>query len=279
MNTQKVVAITGASNGMGKAALQLFAQQGWIVYGGARRVDKIPTGNNIHAVKLDVTDSQSNHDFIQTILTEQQRIDVLINNAGYGENGPVEDVSLAKIRQQFETNFFGIAELTQLVLPTMRAQQTGRIVNISSVGGDIYGPLGAYYYASKAALQQWSDTLDVEVEQFGIRSVIVQPGWTRSSWGELAMENTRKNLKPNSVYEALVTSMGNYLSADAHTNGATSADLAKVFYKAATDAKPKRRYFNSLGDHMTVIAARSLPKLYRAISSATLKRMGQRGNK
>lgn len=279
MNTQKVVAITGASNGMGKAALQLFAQQGWIVYGGARRVDKIPTGNNIHAVKLDVTDSQSNHDFIQTILTEQKRIDVLINNAGYGENGPVEDVSLAKIRQQFETNFFGIAELTQLVLPTMRAQQTGRIVNISSVGGDIYGPLGAYYYASKAALQQWSDTLDVEVEQFGIRSVIVQPGWTRSSWGELAMENTRKNLKPNSVYAALVNSMGNYLSADAHTNGATSADLAKVFYKAATDAKPKRRYFNSLGDHMTVIAARSLPKLYRAISSATLKRMGQRGNK
>lgn len=279
MNTQKVVAITGASNGMGKAALQLFAQQGWIVYGGARRVDKIPTGNNIHAVKLDVTDSQSNHDFIQTILTEQKRIDVLVNNAGYGENGPVEDVPLAKIRQQFETNFFGIAELTQLVLPTMRAQQTGRIVNISSVGGDIYGPLGAYYYASKAALQQWSDTLDVEVEQFGIRSVIVQPGWTRSSWGELAMENTRKNLKPNSVYAALVTSMGNYLGADAHTNGATSADLAKVFYKAATDAKPKRRYFYSLGDYMTVIAARSLPKLYRAISSATLKRMGQRGNK
>lgn len=97
-----------------------------------------------------------------------------------------------KIRNQFETNFFGAVELTQLVLPTMRAQNYGRIVNISSIGGDVYMPLGAYYHATKAALQQWSDVLDLEVSQFGIRSVCVQPGGTQSSWGNIALENLKR---------------------------------------------------------------------------------------
>ena len=106
---------------------------------------------------------------MKKILDEAGHIDVLINNAGYGEYGPAEEIPMDKIRNQFETNFFGAVELTQLVLPTMRAQNYGRIVNISSIGGDVYMPLGAYYHATKAALQQWSDVLDLEVAQFGIR--------------------------------------------------------------------------------------------------------------
>lgn len=172
--TQKTVAITGASNGMGFEATKLFAKRGWKVYAGARRVDKIPQdGEKIRAIKLDVTDSDSNKAFVKQILDEAGHIDVLINNAGYGEYGPAEEITMDKIRKQFETNFFGAVELTQLILPTMRAQNYGRIVNISSIGGDVYMPLGAYYHATKAALQQWSDVLDLEVAQFGIRSVCV----------------------------------------------------------------------------------------------------------
>ncbi len=190
--TQKIVAITGASNGMGFEAAELFAKRGWKVYAGARRVEKIPQyENNIKALKLDVTSSESNQAFVKKILDEAGHIDVLINNAGYGEYGPAEEIPMDKIRNQFETNFFGAVELTQLVLPTMRAQNYGRIVNISSIGGDVYMPLGAYYHATKAALQQWSDVLDLEVAQFGIRSVCVQPGGTQSSWDSLRRSHAR----------------------------------------------------------------------------------------
>ncbi|ANK60572.1 SDR family NAD(P)-dependent oxidoreductase [Loigolactobacillus backii] len=279
MPTKKVIAITGASSGMGKAALQLFAQRGWTVYGGARRVEKIPTGTNIHAVKLDVTDSESNHTFINTILNEQHRIDVLINNAGYGEGGPIEDIDLKNVRKQFETNFFGAAELTKLVLPTMRSQKTGRIVNISSIGGDLYMPLNAYYHASKAALQQWSDSLDLEVQQFGIRSVIVQPGGTQSAWGDIAVQNMRKNLKTDSAYLPLVNTLSNILSSSSNMISATSADLARVFYAAATDRNPKRRYFNSFGDRFVVHVARAHPKVFHAASSALLRHLDRRSHR
>lgn len=261
---------------MGKETAKLFNQQSWIVYGGARHVENIHTGLNIHPVKLDVTDSESIHNFVNTVIFEQDRIDVLINDAGYGENGPVEDITMEKAHKQFDTNFFGAAELTQLFLPTMRKQGFGRIVNVSSIGGDIYSALAAYYHASKAALQQWSDTLDLEVEQFGIQSTVVQPGGTQSAWGATAMANIRKNLKPNSAYNKLVDHMGNYLSNDAKGMSATSSDLAKVIYRAATDVKPKRRYFNSLSDHLTVIVARALPSLFKRTSMRPLKQLSDK---
>lgn len=276
MKNQKVVAITGASSGMGKAAAELFAQQGWIVYGGARRVERIPAATNIHPIKLDVTNSSSNQYFIETIINEQGRLDVLINDAGYGENGPVEDITMEKAHRQFDTNFFGAAELAKLALPIMRQQGHGRIVNVSSIGGDIYSPLAAYYHASKAALQQWSDTLDLEVRQFGIRSVIVQPGGTQSAWGATAMANVRKNLKTNSAYEGFAEMLGNALSSDSKGMQATSEDLAQIIYAAGTDAKPKRRYFNSFSDHLTVITARAFPGLFRAISLRSLRCLGKK---
>ncbi|MDR0846203.1 MAG: SDR family NAD(P)-dependent oxidoreductase [Lactobacillales bacterium] len=267
-----VVAITGASNGMGAAAAKLFASRGWQVYGGARRVEKIPTENNIVALKLDVTVSASNEKFIADILADAGRIDVLINNAGYGEYGPVEDIPLTNARTQFDTNFFGAAELTQLVLPAMRTQKSGRIINISSIGGDVYMPLGSYYHATKAALQQWSDSLDIEVEPFGIRSVVVQPGGTQSAWGEIAMANATKNLKPDSSYTGLVNQVQGMLTSNESLSGATSEALAEVFYKAATDAKPKRRYFHSIGDRLMVWVARSHPRVFKKAFLTLLKR-------
>lgn len=276
MQNQKVVAITGASSGMGKATAELFSRTGWIVYGGARHVEKIPAAANIHALKLDVTDSQSNQNFINTVISEQGRIDVLINNAGYGENGPVEDISMEKAHKQFDTNFFGAAELTQLALPTMRKQGFGRIVNVSSIGGDIYSPLAAYYHASKAAMQQWSDTLDLEVRQFGIRSVVVQPGGTQSAWGATAMDTIRQNLKQDTAYSGFVEMLGNALSSDSKGMQATSEDLAKVIYAAGTDANPKRRYFNSRRDRLTVFVARAMPNFFRRTSLKALGRLGKK---
>ncbi|WP_268912923.1 SDR family NAD(P)-dependent oxidoreductase [Lentilactobacillus sp. SPB1-3] len=261
---KKIVVITGASNGMGEAATKLFAKRGWVVYGGARRVEKIPTGDNIHALKLDVTDSESNHVFINKILEEQHQIDVLINNAGYGEFGPIEEIPLQNAKKQFDTNFFGAVELTQLVLPIMRKQGRGRIVNISSVGGDLYTPLGAYYHATKAAIQQWSDVLDLEVSEFGIRSVVVQPGGTQSSWGDIAMQTAKKNLKSNSSYVDLVENVTEMLTNNNSVSRYPTADeLAETFYKAATDERPKWRYFNSLRDRLVVRFVRSHPRILK----------------
>lgn len=274
-NREKVVIITGASNGMGYEAAKTFAQRGWQVYAGARRVEKIPTDDGIIALKLDVTDSKSNHAFIQHVIAQAGRIDVLVNNAGYGEYGPVEEISMENVRKQFETNFFGAVELTQLVLPIMRQQAFGRIVNISSIGGDVYMPLGAFYHATKAALQQWSDVLDTEVKAFGIRSIVVQPGGTASNWSSIAMENAEKNLHPNSPYQPLVQTVRAALSGN-FGSSATSADLAQVFYKAATAQKPKPRYYNTFTDRLMVHTARAHPKLYIKFFNAVLKQMGKR---
>lgn len=277
MAKQKIVAITGASNGMGYEAAKLFASKGWKIYAGARRVEKIPTDENITAIKLDVTNSASNHAFVERILEKMGHIDVLINNAGYGEYGPAEEISMANIRKQFETNFFGAVELTQLVLPKMRAQNFGRIVNISSIGGDLYMPLGAYYHATKAALQQWSDALDLEVSPFGIRSVIVQPGGTRSNWGAIAVDNAEKNLKADSPYKVIVADVKSVLESNlVSESGATSADLAKVFYKASTNRRPKRRYFNSLGDKAVVHIARSMPNVLKFSIKIIMKQVAKK---
>ncbi len=275
----KVVAITGASNGMGFAAVELFAKQGWTVYGGARRVEKIPAAEHIHALKLDVTDHASNQAFIDKIFQQEKRIDVLINNAGYGEYGPVEDISLEHARRQFETNFFGAADLAQLVLPIMRAQQSGRIINISSIGGDVYMPLGAYYHATKAALQQWSDSLDIEIAPFGVRSLVIQPGGTQSAWSDIAMGRARVNLKPDSVYTSLVDKVSALLTTNEHTSGASSEDLAQVFYKAATDARPKRRYFHAFSDRAMVWLARSCPRVFKKLFMTALNYLGNRALK
>lgn len=275
----KVVAITGASNGMGFAAAELFAKQGWTVYGGARRVEKIPAAEHIHALKLDVTDHASNQAFIDKIFQQEKRIDVLINNAGYGEYGPVEDISLDHARRQFETNFFGAADLAQLVLPIMRAQKSGRIINISSIGGDVYMPLGAYYHATKAALQQWSDSLDIEITPFGVRSLVIQPGGTQSAWSDIAMGHARENLKPDSVYTSLVDKVSALLTTNEHTSGASSEDLAQVFYKAATDARPKRRYFHAFSDRAMVWLARSCPRVFKKAFMTALNYLGNRALK
>ena len=184
--TKQVVLITGASSGIGEATAERLLADGHTVYVAARRVEKmrgLETGGAT-ALAMDVTDSEDTERVVRQIIDEQGRIDALFNNAGFGLYGAVEDTSIDDARYQFEVNLFGLARLTQLVLPHMRAQGFGTIVNTSSMGGKIYTPLGAWYHATKHALEGWSDCLRLEVAPFGIRVVIVEPGIINTEFGD-----------------------------------------------------------------------------------------------
>ncbi|TGD23988.1 SDR family NAD(P)-dependent oxidoreductase [Companilactobacillus suantsaicola] len=268
----KVVLITGISSGMGRAAALYFKQQGFEVYGGARRVGKLTDLKElgIHTQTLDVTDQISVRKLVDRAIAEQGQIDVLINNAGYGEFGPIEEVPIENAKKQFDVNVFGAAQITKFVLPKMRQQGFGRIVNISSVGANIYSPLGGWYYTTKASLNMWSDVLDSEVKPFGVRSVIVQPGLTKSEWSKIAFDNAEKNLVNDSPYTNVLTKTEELFDKITFSE-ATAEDLAKVFFKAATDVKPKRRYYHSIIDHGMVFVARAMPNTYRFALNKLMK--------
>ena len=190
MNEKKVVLITGASSGMGKETALKLIGEGHTVYGAARRIEKmndlIEKGG--HALKLDVTDHESIKAAVSQLLSEQNRIDVLVNNAGYAIYGAVEDTTIEDARRQFEVNLFGLAEITKQILPTMRKQRSGKIVNITSKGGKMYTPLGAWYHATKHALEGWSDCLRLELKQFGIDVVIIEPGIIQTEFGNVMLD-------------------------------------------------------------------------------------------
>ena len=187
---QPVALVTGASSGMGKDfALRLIAE-GYLVYAAARRVDRmgeIEAAGGV-ALAMDVTDDASMVDGVGRIIREQRRIDVLINNAGYGQFGALEDVPMAEARRQLETNLIGAARLIQLCLPYMRARKFGKIFNISSIGGKFSTPLGGWYHASKHALEGYSDSLRNEVRPFGVDVVVIEPGAVESEWSGIAAD-------------------------------------------------------------------------------------------
>ncbi len=240
--TKQVVIITGASSGMGKATAKLLLNEGFIVYAAARRIDKM---NDLKAsgakiLKMDVTDDQSMVDGINQVVREQGRIDVLFNNAGYGLFGAVENLSIDEARRQFEVNLFGLGRLTQLVLPHMRKQKSGLIINNSSMGGKIYTPLGAWYHATKHALEGFSDCLRLEVAQFGIKVVIVEPGNIETEWGGIMVDHVKKSSE-NSSYSAyanaFVKLMGGF-----EGKGSSPDVIARVVLKAIRAKQPKTRY-------------------------------------
>ena len=244
----KVVLITGASAGMGHEAAALLAEKGHRVYAGARRLDRMAdlAGHGVTAVALDVTNSDDNERVVSQIIENEGRVDVLINNAGFGLYGPVEDIPLDDARYQFEVNLFGLAHLTQLVLPHMRAQGSGRIVNVSSVGGRVYSPFGAWYHATKHALEGWSDCLRIETAPFGIDVVVIQPGLIKTDFGEVAAEQMSTYVD-GSAYRAQIEPLLRMRANPRVTDRGTDArKLAEVFVEAATAAKPRRRYVKGM---------------------------------
>lgn len=188
-SASQIVLVTGASSGIGEATVRTLLAQGHRVHAGARRLARMDALREAGAVvhKLDVTDEDSMDSLVASILQSDGRVDVLVNNAGFGVYGAVEEVSIEEARGQFEVNLFGIARLTQLVIPAMREQGGGTIINMSGVDGRAYMPLGAWYHASKYALEGWSDCLRLEVASFGIRVVIIEPGAIQTEFGEVAM--------------------------------------------------------------------------------------------
>lgn len=192
---KKVVLITGASSGIGREIAQHLAKNGFIVYGAARRTERMKDleALGIRTLAMDVTDETSMVSGLGVLMAREGRIDVLVNNAGFGSYGAIEEVPIKDARYQLEVNVFGAARLIQLVLPHMRAQHSGKIINISSIGGKVSMPLGGWYHASKFALEAISDALRNEVGQFGIDVVVIEPGGVRSEWGDIAVENGLKN--------------------------------------------------------------------------------------
>lgn len=256
-----VALITGASSGIGHATALALAARGWIVYGAARRVDRMQEleASGCHVLEMDVTDDASMQAGVDRILQEQRRLDLLVNNAGYGSYGALEDVPIDEARLQFEVNVFGLARLTQLVLPTMRALGRGRVINVSSIGGRIYEPIGSWYHATKFAVEGLSDSLRIELAPHGIDVVIIQPGPIRTEWNAISRRSAEE-YSGDGPYAAQARALvRNYESVDASPASGTPEDVAAAIVRAATARRPRTRYATPASAKIVVAARRLLP--------------------
>jgi NAD(P)-dependent dehydrogenase (short-subunit alcohol dehydrogenase family) len=241
----KIVLVTGASSGIGRAAVLDLLRAGHTVYGGARRTQSLDAVGAAggHAVAMDVTVDADLQRVVQTILDQQGRIDALVNNAGFGLYGAAEDVPLPQARHQLEVNLFGPARLIQLVLPHLRRQRSGTIVNVSSMGGEITFPLGAWYHASKHALEAYSDALRQEVGRFGIDVVLIQPGLIRTEFGGVTTQGVRE-LSGHGAYRELAEALARSTEAVYAEHGRASEPsvVADAIRKAVESPRPRARY-------------------------------------
>ena len=199
----KVILVTGASSGIGYDAAEAFARQGHRVYAAARRVERMEPLKALGVVplRMDVTDEASLEAGVRTVLEAEGRIDALVNNAGYGYFGAIENVPLEEARRQLEVNVFGLARLCQLVIPSMREQGSGRIVNISSVAGKTVLYFGGWYHVSKFSVEALSDALRMELKPFGIDVSMIEPGGIKTNWGIIAADHLAESSK-GTPYEA-----------------------------------------------------------------------------
>ena len=282
------VLITGCSSGIGQAAALALHEAGRTVVATARNPDTLSglAGRGLRTLALDVTDESS----MRAAVDAAGPIDVLVNNAGYGLYGTVEQLPMAEIRRQFETNFFGLVRLTQLVLPGMRAAGGGRILNVSSMGGRATLPGGAFYHASKYAVEALSDALRMEVARFGIDVVLIEPGPVRTPWNDVAAGSVAVSAAPGG---AASSSAVNGSAANGNGNGAdpyagfkdavtaafstatdgplarfssSADDIAKVITRAVTARRPRTRYLINPVARTTVTLRRWLPdRAYDAV--------------
>ena len=240
---QKVVLITGTAYGIGKSTAELLIDKGHIVYGGDILVEENLYLNDIGgtALEMDVTNQEHIDKAINQIISEQGRVDVLVNNAGLGVYGAIEDVSMEDIYYQYDVNLFGLARVTKAVLPYMREKESGLIINISSVLGETYGPLAGWYLSTKHALEGWSDALRVELKEFDINVVVVQPGAINTNFSNVTktyIDKYRENSAYQHLYGEPITDTGN----EVLSNQSDPIVIAKVINKAMNARNPKTRY-------------------------------------
>jgi NAD(P)-dependent dehydrogenase (short-subunit alcohol dehydrogenase family) len=244
----KVAVVTGSSTGIGYETSLILARNGFLTYATMRNLNKsqnlksIATKENlpIRIKHLDVTDDASVKDAIQAISSETGQVDVLVNNAGYGLNGAFEDLAMDEIKTQYETNVFGLIRTTQAVLPIMRRQKSGTIVNISSGAGRFGFPGGSAYVSTKFAVEGLSESMSYELEPFGIKVIIVEPGVIRTNFGN-GLVIAKKSQDPNSPYTQLMRKTAT--SFEEMMKNASSPDLvAKVVLDAVRNESPNLRY-------------------------------------
>lgn len=241
---KKVILVTGASSGIGFSAVERLVADGHIVYGAARKKSDMKTieATGATALELEMTDYSSLEKAVARVANKEGRIDVLFNNAGYGLYGAVEDIAIDDAKQQFDVNLFGLARITQLVLPHMRKQKSGTIINTSSMGGKMYTPLGAWYHATKHALEGWSDCLRLELKPFGIDVVIIEPGAIKTPWGAGAADNIERTTS-RGAYKAYGKKVATSLRSRYESEDLSPPDvIANIVAKAISSSKPKTRY-------------------------------------
>jgi NAD(P)-dependent dehydrogenase (short-subunit alcohol dehydrogenase family) len=264
MNVSKAVLVTGCSSGIGWATAERLSGVGWRVYATARNVEAIaPLGEmGCELLSLDVTDEDSMRRAVDEVERREGAVGVLVNNAGYSQSGAVEAVPMDKVRRQFETNVFGLVRMCQLVLPGMRSQGYGRIVNVSSMGGKLTFPGGGYYHASKHAVEAISDALRFEVEGFGVRVSVIEPGLIRTAFADAAvgsMDGPEDG--PYAGFEAAVAraTAENYERGPLLRLGGGPETVAEKVEEAISARSPRSRYAVTPSAHLFIWLRRLLP--------------------
>lgn len=257
----KTALVTGASSGIGAAIARQLIRDGYRVFAGARRVDRMGDLEAAGAtvLSLDVTDDASMVAAVDAVRADAGRLDVLVNNAGYGSYGSLEEVPIDEGRRQFDVNVFGLARLTQLVLPMMREQKSGAIVNISSIGGKIYEPYGSWYHATKFAVEGLSDSLRLELAPFGIKVIVIEPGGIRTEWASISRDNLLAH-SGSGPYAQYAEAHARLLGA-ANTSSFVSPPeaVARVVSRSLKASRPRTRYPAAGGAGPILFMRRILP--------------------
>ena len=244
MKKEKVILITGASSGIGFDAARTLAKQGHHVYAAARRLVLMEPlkEDGVHPISMDVTMEDSMQNAVEMILQQEGRLDVLVNNAGYGYLGAIENVSMEEARRQLEVNLFGLARLTQLVLPVMRRQGGGRIVNTSSIAGKMSIAFGGLYNVTKYSVEAFSDALRMEVKPYGIDVVKIQPGAIKTDWGIIAADHLKESSK-DTAYQEDCLRWADSIDWFYHTNMLSKPSaVTTAICRAVNSRRPKVRY-------------------------------------
>ncbi len=265
--------VTGASSGIGEETARRLQGLGYTVYGAARRTDRLEklAAEGVRPLAMDVTDDASMTAGIARIIEETGRIDVLVNNAGYGSYGAIEDVPIDEARRQFEVNLFGLGRLVQLVTPHMRGQKSGTIINISSMGGRLTTPLGGWYHATKYAVEALSDALRMELKPFGIDVVLVEPGGIRTEWAGIAADHLEETAEGSAYSDQIRAVADSMRNESVQRRQSPPSAIANTVEKIVTARKPRTRYAVGFMAKPLITARRVLPdRAFDRVISAAL---------
>jgi len=275
MDMKKIALVTGATSGIGLDTALRLINEGYTVYGASRRTElmKPIEENGGFSLSLDLCSEVSISACVNTILQKEGKIDLLVNNAGFGLGGGIEDVPIEDARKQFEVNVFGLSRLIQLVLPSMREHHSGKIINISSMAGCFSTPFSGWYHASKFSIEALSDALRMETAPFGIKVVIIEPGMIQTDWGVIHGKNIRK-YSGNGAYKHNADQVAEYYETGyVNKRNLTKPEvISRLIVKVALKKNPKDRYAAGKYSKMFIFFRKILKnKMYDLVVRGNMK--------